>query len=212
MAALSEDNLIVFLFKYSAPWYSQNENTVLDAFLAGFANVAAFIYGCIMYAHLQTRPETSTDIFLDLYAEDFFGDLLLRCIDQSDADFLVRIQKMMLAPRGTKQAMIDRLTDLTGRVPVVYESFTDAGYYNHAFYNHAFAGSSGPYQAWITVYRPTPAVTNDSAYLNNTAYATAESYYGSGGAQNSCVTDFDILNTIEITKAAGTLMHVTILD
>lgn len=212
MAALSEDSLINFLYKYSAPWFSENSNPVLIAYLAGFANVASFLYSCLLYCKVQTRPETSTDIFLDLYAEDFFGDLLIRCDGQSDADFLIRIQKMMLAPRVTRQAMIDRLTDLTGRVPIIYENFNDAGYYNHAFLGHTFAGGDGAYQAWITAYRPTPTVTNTSSFANQTAFATAESFYGTGEAQNACVTDEDTLNTIEITKAAGTLMHVTILD
>jgi len=207
------DQFVSFLFKYSAPWYS-DENPVLDAINTGFGYIASYVYGLLLYARLQTRIQTSTDVFLDYTCEDFFGDILERCPGESDADLLSSIEKLMLAQRVTRQNMINRLFDLTGRTPIIYEGFEDGGFYDHTFLDHtAFAGDSGPYQAWITAYRPTPLVTNTTAYLDNNCYEDAMSYYGAGGnAQNSCVTDQDILNTIEITKVAGTLMHVTILD
>ena len=209
---MTQDEFVYFLFKYLAPWFSQDSNPVTNAILTGFGNISSFIYSLLLYANLQTRIQTSTGIFLDLTASDFFGDILIRCENETDAEFLERIRLLMFAPRVTVQNIIDRLFDLTGRVPIVYESFTDGGYYNNSFLGHTFMGGSGPYQIWITAYRPTPTIVNTSAFLNNTAFGTAMSYYGEGSAQNSCVTDEDILNTIEITKAAGIVAHTTILD
>jgi hypothetical protein len=214
MSCLTTENLVEVLFKYLPPWWADN-NPILDAILRGFGSIAAFIYCNLVYIKLQTRIKTATDINLDYIALDFFGNLLKRCQNESDDVFRQAILKLLLAPRVTRQAMIDRLTDLTGRTPLIYEAFEGTGnFYNHALLNSPTStlSGNGAYQAWITAYRPLAPTQNTSVFLNNTAFETADSYYGSSGDSGSCVTDEDILNTIEITKAAGTLMHVTISD
>lgn len=214
MTCLTTEQIVEVMYKYLPPWWD-DENPVLDAILRGFGSIAAFIYCNMVYIKNQTRIMTATDINLDYIALDYLWDLLKRCPGESDATFRAAILKLLLAPRVTKQAMIDRLTDLTGRVPIIYEAFEgDNSFYNHAFLNSPTStlGGDGAYQAWITAFRPLPASENTSVFLNHTAFENAVSYYGSEGQSGACVTDADILHTIEITKAGGTLMHVTISD
>lgn len=214
MSCLTTEQLVDVIYKYTPPWWD-DENPILNAILIGFGSIAAFIYCNMVYIKLQTRIISATDINLDYIALDYFGNLLKRCPGESDDTFRDAILKLLLAPRVTRQAMIDRLTDLTGRAPIIYEGFEgDGNYYNHAFLNSPTStlGGSAPYQAWITAFRPLPATENTSVFLNHTAFENAVSYYGSEGQSGACVTDADILNTIEITKVAGTLMHVTISD
>ncbi len=212
MSCPTLDDYIGIIFKYMPPWFGDN-NPILEAILAGFGSIAEFIYCNLVYVKLQERITTATDEYLDFFAQCYFGALIRRCPNESDDSFRARLLKLMIAPRVTKQAMIDRLTDLTGRAPVVYESFGgENAFYGHSFYGHSPMGGEGPYQAWITAYRPIAPVDNTTAFLNDTAFLSAESYYGKSGTSGGCVTDEDILNTIEITKLEGTLMHVTILD
>lgn len=213
MSCLTTEQIVEIIYKYTPPWWD-DENPILNAILRGFGSIAAFIYCNMVYIKLQTRIITATDINLDYIALDYFGNLLKRCPGESDETFREAILKLLLAPRVTRQAMIDRLTDLTGRVPIVYEAFgSDTSFYDEAFFDSPSSyGGEGAYQAWITAYRPLPPTENDSAFLDQTAYGDAVSYYGADSDPGACVTDADILNTIEITKSAGTLMHVTILD
>lgn len=214
MTCLTTEQIVEIMYTYMPISWWGDENPVLDAILRGFGSLAAFIYCNMVYTKLQTRIQTATDINLDYIALDYFGNILKRCPEESDTVFRAAILKLLLATRVTRQAMIDRLTDLTGRAPIVYESFEDSGYYDHAFLDSPSAtlGGDGAYQAWITAYRPLPATENSSIFLDNTAFNDAVSYYGGDGEAEACVTDADILNTIEITKAAGTFMHVTISD
>lgn len=200
-----------FLFKYMPPWFG-SENPVLTALLHGFGSVSNFIYYSLFFLNNQTRITSATEEFLDLYAQDYFGTFLQRCPDESDIVFRQRILNTLFAPRVTRQAMIDILTNLTGRVPVIYEPFLDCGFYDHAFLdNDAYMGGDAPYQAWIIAYRPVQPTENTDIYLDDTAYCDQQSYYPETD-EHICVSDEDILKAIEITKLAGTFMHVTISD
>lgn len=212
MTDITRQQVVDRLFGYLPPWFADN-NPVLNAFLQGAGTVFAFIYNDLLYAQMQTRIATASDEFLDFIGYDFYGDTLLRCPNESDNDYRERILSSLFQERATFSGMFTALQKLTGRDPIIWEAFNGGNnYYNHAYYNHTFAGFNAPYQAWITVYRPLPVVTNTTAFLNNTAFATAESYYGAASQSVSCISDEDILYTIDITKPSGTLMHVTILD
>jgi hypothetical protein len=209
---MTQDEFLFFLFKYCAPWFSQDKNPILDALLSGAAYLGYKIYALLIISKNQLRIPTSTGDFLDLTAQDFFGYILTRCPSEIDSDFLLDIQKLMFAPRITRKNLMNRLIDLTGRTPIIYQPFFDAGFYNNSFLNNFFAGSNSPFTIWVTAFRPTLPTLNSTAYLNQTAYASAQSYYG-GNSQNSvCVTDKKILETINITIAAGIVAIVTILD
>jgi hypothetical protein len=209
---MTQDEFLFFLFQYCAPWFNQNENPILEAILTGAAYIGYQIYSLLVFSKNQLRISTSTGNFLDLTAQDFFMGILSRCPNESDSDFLLAIQKLMFAPRITTKNLINRLTDLTGRTPIIYKPFFDAGFYNQAFLNNTFAGGDTPFTIWITAFRPIQPVLNTTAYLNQTAYGNAASYYGESNQSNVCVTDQDILDTINITIAAGIVAITTILD
>lgn len=212
MTNITRQEVVNRLLGYLPPWFA-DQNPILNAFLQGAGTVYAFLYNDLTYAKLQTRIKTATDEFLDFIGYDFFGDTLLRCPNESDDDYRQRILNALFQERATFDGMFTALQKLTGRDPIIWEAWNGGtNFYNYGYYNHFFAGFDAPYQAWITVYRPTPIVTNDSAFLNNTSFANAVSYYGAPAQNVSCISDDDILYTIEITKPIGTLMHVTILD
>lgn len=114
----------------------------------------------------QTRIATATDVWLDIIAQDFFGDRLIRRTGQDDAVFRNRIRRELFRERGTRGAIVAALQDLTGRVPIVFEPArsTDTGGY--ASWSGSGGGGVGygggggwgsltlPFQCFITAFRP----------------------------------------------------------
>lgn len=212
------DDLLSRIKSTLAPWFP-NSSPILDGLLAGFANVASWVYGLIAYARLQTRVATATDGFLDLIAYDFFGRRIRRGI-KSDDQFRAAIVAELFRPRATRQAIIQAVTDLTGIAPVIFEPARpqDTGGYapgpagDGRGYGLAYglAGGYGslmmPYEILITAYRPaTTGIANVIGY-NNTpgAYSTpSQIEYGSLDMIQGSVTDADIMATIHDVIAAG---------
>lgn len=182
----------------------------LIATLTGSAVCNDFVYGLLKYIRLQLRLQDMSGETLDLFSQTYFGKKLLRHFDESDDSYRTRISVTLLRPGATRQAMIDVLTSLTGRVPIIWESGIDSAFYNHAFYGHSTYGASDDaYQAWIIAYRPISPEQAGTSYYGQTGF------YGHSFYQTSFtngITDQDILDAIEATKVYGTLMHVTLLD
>lgn len=191
------------------PWFG-DVAPLLTGVLQGSAFCNSFIYSLQIYLRAQMRLQTMTDNSLDLFARDYFGNNLVRHFGEDDETYRLRISNSLLPPGATRQAMIQVLTELTGRVPIIWESGMDSAFYNHMFLNHANGGSgNAAYQAWIIAYRPlTPNIAGVSYY--GQTYFYNNSFYS--GLISTSVTDQDILDAIERTKCEGTLMHVTILD
>lgn len=100
------------------PWFPpQGAAPVLDAILTGIATVLSNIYGVVAFARSQVRISTASGGFLDLIAWDYFGDLIARYSDDTDASFLARILQFLLMPRITRAGITAMLTALTGRKP-----------------------------------------------------------------------------------------------
>ena len=55
----------------------------------------------LSYMQNQSRLQTSTDMWLDFFAQDFFGPKLQRHVDETDVSFRTRILANVLAPRVT---------------------------------------------------------------------------------------------------------------
>ena len=104
---------------------------VLDGLLSGLASGWSWAYQLLRYVKAQTRIATATDVWLDIIANDYFGDRLARRAGQSDGAFRNRIQRELFRERGTRGAIIAVLHDLTGRAPLVFEPArtTDTGGY-----------------------------------------------------------------------------------
>ena len=142
-------------------WFA-DETPVLDGLLSGLAATASWAYSLLQGVKLQTRIATATDAFLDMIALDFFGARLARRTAEGDDAFRARIGAELLRERGTRPAVVDVLTDLTGRTPVVFEPArpADTRAWGMAA-GYGVAGAWGslmlPFQCFVTAFRPTGA-------------------------------------------------------
>lgn len=156
---------------------------ILDGVLTGFAYCASFAYSLISYAKLQTRIKTATDGWLDIIAADYFGAMIFRQSNQSDASFLARIVSNLVRERATRFSITKVLQDITGRTPIIFEPArpADTGAYNSGqSLAYGQAGGWGslllPYQAFVKALRPmNSGVPNVGAYssmgdVQNTGY------------------------------------------
>lgn len=139
-------------------WFG-DETPILDAVLAGLASVFAPIYALYLYAKAQTRISTATDGWLDLIANDFYGTSLLRKTNQSDDNYRSAILINLFRERGTRKAVSDVLTQLTGHEPIIFEPGrpADTGGYDAGGVAYDVAGGYGDIltaQAFVVAYRP----------------------------------------------------------
>lgn len=199
-------------------WFQNGASAVRDALLTGIANMLAFIYSMLAYVRLQTRVATATDGFLDMIAADFFGNGLLRQMNQSDASYRSRIQAALFIERGTRNAVIRVLTQLTGRVPIVFEPQrpADTGAYGNGTLAYGAAGGYGslayPYQSFVTAFRPKGfGIPSVAGYGTPTgAYNTGSQAEYASAAMTSGVLDTDIYAAIDSVKVAGTIIWAKI--
>ncbi|MGI4776967.1 MAG: hypothetical protein ACRYGA_02420 [Janthinobacterium lividum] len=199
-------------------WFSDN-NPILDALLRGFAASWAWVYSLYLYAKMQARIKTATDGWLDLIAGDFFGTRIARRANQTDASFRATIVANLFRERATRTALIQVLTELTGRAPIVIEPQrpADCGAYGVPTTGYGVAGCYGslqlPSQAFLIAYRPASAGIPRIAGYGNAqgAYGTPPvGMYGSLSMVQGQVTDADILAAIDSVKPAGTVIWTTI--
>jgi hypothetical protein len=200
-------------------WFGDGSPT-LDGVLQGLAWAGSFVYSLWAYAKLQTRILTATDGWLDMIAADFFGNSLLRGANQSDASFRARIIINMFRERGTRQAIVKVLQDLTGRTPLIFEPMrpADTGGYGQAQgLAYGLAGGYGslllPYQGFVTAFRPTgtgiPLVAGYG--ISTGGYGQASrAEYGSMSMIQGAVTDADIYAAVDGVKPAGTIVWTAI--
>ncbi len=170
---------------------------------------------------------TASDMWLDLVGLDFFGPRLLRAPGQSDESFRAILLKNILRPLATRNALIAALTDLTGRVPTVFEPANpcDTGGYGGILRGGVAAGGgvgygtaggwgnlSLPFQCFVTAYRPH---LNGAANLSGWAVAAAGygigalEYVGSDMAQGQ-ITDKSILQEISNVCPVGIVVWARI--
>jgi hypothetical protein len=160
-----------------ARWFSDTA-PVLDALLTGLASAWSGLYALLGYVRAQTRIATATGIFLDIASADYLGGSLPRRVGESDGAYSARIRSNLINPRATRAGLVQILTNLTGRAPVVFEPLnaTDTGGYNvNLGYNCAggYGSAHLPYQFFLTVYRP-----NNTPISNAGGYGTGPGGYG----------------------------------
>lgn len=144
-----------------------SNSPILDGLLNGIAWGWAQTYALLQFAKLQTRIATASGVFLDIIALDFFGTFIKRRNAELDNPFRARIQRELFREKGTRAGLIKALTDLTGRVPGVFEPAYpfDTGGYGHTGMmagtglGYGVAGGYGclllPFQYFLTPHRPT---------------------------------------------------------
>ncbi|QBJ80503.1 hypothetical protein [Aquitalea sp. USM4] len=101
-------------------WFPDS-TPLLDGLLWGYAQALAWLYSLYLFAKAQTRIKSATGGWLDIAAQDFFGTGLVRYSGQSDTSYRNRIVVNLFRERGTRNAMVKVLTDLTGRAPLIFE-------------------------------------------------------------------------------------------
>ncbi len=157
-------------------WFSDTA-PVLDALLTGLASVWSSLYGLLGEVQAQTRIASAKGIFLDIASADYLGGSLPRRPGENDQGYSVRIRNNLVAPRATRAGVVEILTGLTGRVPVIFEPLnaSDTGGYNvNLGYNVAggYGSVNLPYQFFVTAYRP-----NDTPISNAGGYSTGPGGY-----------------------------------
>lgn len=204
-------------------WFGSGPTPVLDALLQGPAWALAYVYSLWAYAKLQTRIGTATDGFLDLISGDFFGSSLPRKAYESDASFRFRILSNLIRLRNTRRAVVNILTQITGRAPIVFEPglVTDTGAM-HAPLSRGYCGVARmgslamPFEAFVTAFRP--IITGGlagSGYCNaptRTAMnaPTSLSYLNSISLQQALASDADIYAAVESVRPTATVVGVAI--
>jgi hypothetical protein len=208
-------------------WFGAEE-TVINAIAAGLADPSEFNFTQMQYIIQQTRLDTSTDDWLDIFAKEFLGQgRFLRRSGESDVDYRARIKTALLRKRGTRLAMVEALTDLTGKAPIIIEpnNVSDTGGWG-AHGNPAAGGGlfgwgvSGcwgsralHHQCFVTAFRPPgvgiPNVNGWGGYLGGWGVGSFE--WATAAQVSGPVVDQDIYNEVVLTQAAGTIAWTKII-
>ena len=179
-------------------WFGDS-SPVLDGLLSGLAAGWASVYGLLEFAGAQTRLSTASGVWLDIIARDFFGSRVARLSGQSDEALRSRIDRELFRQRGTRAAIVAVLTDLTGRIPTVFEPArpADTGAWGSAL-GYGVAGGWGSlglsFQCFVTAFRP-----HGNGIAQVAGWGTAAGGYGVGTIEYASlamsqgqVTDSDI--------------------
>lgn len=206
-------------------WFPDNA-PILTQLLAGFAVGFARIFSLLSYVKAQSRFNTAVGPWLDATATDYFGTALARQSNELDPALAKRIGMEVLRPRATRQAVIQALTDLTGRTPTVFEpaNASDTGGYGYqgmtAGTGLAYGGPGGygsvslPFQAFVTVYRPLARLTLSLPGYGSGAggYGVAMAYGNATLLLGSGVSDAQIYARVASVAPAATIVWTAILS
>jgi hypothetical protein len=166
-----------------ARWFSDT-TPILDALLTGLASAWSGLYALLGFVQSQTRIATATGIFLDIASVDYLGDTLPRRAGEADGAYSARLRSNLINPGPTRAGLVEKVTNLTGRAPIVFEPLnaTDTGGYNvNLGYNRlgGYGSFNLPYQFFLTVYRPSDTpISNAGGYSTGPGgYNTAPMFY-----------------------------------
>lgn len=162
---------------------------VLSAVLQGFAAVFAQVYALYVWLLAQTRLATMTGWMIDIFALDFFAAALARRAGEADAALRARIQRELWRERATRHAVVQVLTDLVGRAPIVFEPAhprDTGGYATPGNLAYGLAGGYGslelPYQFFLIGLRGSLSpISGTMGCYTGTGWAGGG--YGSGAIQ-----------------------------
>ncbi|MFH5067238.1 hypothetical protein ACHHY8_02645 [Enterobacter cloacae complex sp. 2024EL-00215] len=218
MATGDQDDFVKRLKSVLPVQWFNDSNQILDAVLNGLASALSWVYQLYTYAVLQTRILTATDSWLDIIANDFFGERIKRQAGQTNDEFLNVIRINLFRERGTRQAIIKVLEDLTGNTPKIIEPARpqDCGGYNMPNIGYGVAGAYGsllmPYQAFVIAYRPTgEGVPYVGGYTSTVSgYSTPSRGKYASYSELTGVTDTQIYAAVASVKMEGTTVWVRI--
>ena len=193
-------------------WFGE-QSPNLQSVLTGMATPWVWLYGVIGYVVDQTRLSTATEEWLDLIANDYFGDFLKRKANEADASYRSRIKLALLQEAATRTGISAGVKALTGVAPVIFEpgNCMDSGGYGSLSLGSNAVGSGMAYglvggwgnlqmplQFFITVTRPpTTGLDSIAGYgTSSGAYGRGESSYVDLALLPGQITDADIQATI----------------
>jgi hypothetical protein len=217
MAIGDRDDILNRLLAVIPPWFGDsNTREIILGLLTGYAELGSEIYNQYLYAKDQTRIRTATDMFLDLFSQDYFGVMLPRGDGESDTQYRQRILDNLLREKATRRGMNNAIINITGRTPRIIEPRRpyDCGGYSTACAGYSVGGAYGsvltPYQAFIDVYRPNLSTVPGVTGYNDTVGGYGHGYIAYSGLDqlNNQVFDNAILQTINDTKVYGTKVWV----
>lgn len=226
MATGSTTDILARLKSYlPRGWFGDySESPIIVGVMTGTSSVMSVIYTLIMFFWAQTRLQTSSGGWVDIWASDFLGSSLPRHLGETDAAYILRIQSSIFQQHGTRPGMISALTALTGRAPVIFEPANpyDSGCFGksqgvNSFYGVARFGSiASPFSALITAYRPqvsgsaAGAAYYDAPVVSAFHTNSSNGYFGSLANENSIASDASIYTTINATRPIATNIGVSI--
>jgi len=192
-------------------WFNPS-GPIINAIINGVATATAQSSSDLQFVQNQTRIATATGEYLDLCSVDYlgFGNLPRRA-GEPDASFRSRIQFWVLRELGTRQALIDVLTEITGNVPVVFEPIRDAQYFDSCYldYNAQMGSYDFPYSFLISIQRPNVALLAHSYAFDN-SYLDYNAYFG--GDPTSEITDAELMQAVALVCPAGITAVVNIVS
>jgi hypothetical protein len=151
-------------------WFP-DASPVLDSLLCGPATAWSTLYTLLAFVRSQSRLATVSGDFLDGFSADFFGGRLDRRSTETDDQFRLRVAAALVGEHATRTSLEVALTDLTGRVPGIFEPArpADTGAYAGPALGYGVAGAWGnmtmPFQVFVSAYRAPPAgITNVAGY------------------------------------------------
>jgi hypothetical protein len=199
---------------FSDPVQMPAQGTMLQAVLSGFGTAWSAIYSLLADVRSLARITTANGPFLDLIAADFFGSSLTRRSAESDQSFNQRILQELFRPRGTRNALVQIATELTGRPPAIFEPAkpSDTGGYGVGGVGYGVGGAWGslalPYASFITIQRPAGAGIAELAGYGGGGY----SYYGNLDMVSSPVSDAMIFAAVGSVLPSGYVGWTRIVD
>ncbi|TXD59925.1 hypothetical protein FUT88_12425 [Ralstonia sp. TCR112] len=220
MATGDQQDIFARIRGYLPRWFGDAaQSPIINGLLQGLAYSGAYVYSLYAYAKQQTRILTASDGWLDMIAADFFGLSIKRRAGQSDASFRANIVANLFRERGTRNAIIRVLTDLTGRTPSIIEPSrpADCGAYDAPNSGYCMAGAYGQvsltYQAFVQAYRPLGSgIPNVAGYsIVTTGYsAQSQGEYVDASMSSNTVSDADIYAAIESVRPAASIIWTRI--
>ncbi|SDR37730.1 hypothetical protein SAMN05443245_5259 [Paraburkholderia fungorum] len=208
-------------------WFGDwSESPIITGLLTGISSVFATMYLLVMFFWAQTRLDTSTGGWIDIWASDFLGTSLPRKPNETDASYIARIKLAIFGAKGTRPAMVTALTNLTGRAPIIFEPARplDSGCMGANTGVASFCGVSRmgsiacPFGALITAFRPlVSGGSAGAAYANAPMWSAmaaplSHGYTGSLADETTAATDADILALINIIRPIATNIGVAITN
>jgi hypothetical protein len=202
------------------PWFA-DASPLLVALLTAPATAFSFIYQLIAYAQLQTRVRTATGGWLDLIAQDFFGETARRQAGQSDTSFRNTIIVNLFRERATRRAVTQVITGLTGSTPAIFEPsrIQDTGAYATPAMGYGVAGAYGslllPFQAFVVAKRPVGSGIPSVAGWGISAGGygrPSQAEWASLASIAENITDNDIYAALDGVKPVGIILWARVLN